>query len=140
MLCVGSIHRGSIGIVLYCSTAGGLQASISILCVALAWHASVLTLLFHSFTIVSMFERFFVGMVTTSGRKFPKKRMQFEHRNQYAREVCGWLQVGYIAYSWSYCWFQHTKWLYCWFQSPKSSVTRDKNSSYVECGTYKLIV
>ena len=37
MLCVGSIHRGSIGIVLYCSTAGGLQArsSISILCVAL---------------------------------------------------------------------------------------------------------
>ena len=34
--------------------------------------------------------------------------MQFEHRNQYDREVCGWLQVGYIAYSWSYCWFQHT--------------------------------
>ena len=22
--------------------------------------------------------------------------MQFEHRNQYDREVCGWLQVGYI--------------------------------------------
>ena len=39
-----------------------------------------------------------------------------------ANEVCVvGLQVGYITYSWSYCWFLQTKWLYCWFQSPKSS-------------------
>ena len=39
-----------------------------------------------------------------------------------ANEVCVvGLKVGYITYSWSYCWFLQTKWFYCWFQSPKSS-------------------
>ena len=39
-----------------------------------------------------------------------------------ANEVCVvGLKVGYITYSWSYCWFLQTKWFYYWFQSPKSS-------------------
>ena len=39
-----------------------------------------------------------------------------------ANEVCVvGLKVGYITYSWSYCWFLQTKWFYCWFQSPISS-------------------